>query len=241
MTGFSIFIVSVFFALIFSCALFCNIFKNQQKMNLAAAEFIFSLLSSDDLVFKNHSLHVYYIVKLFYKYLPFKYKAQLSFQKLAYSALLHDIGKKAIPKEILYKPGKLTKTEQEIVKAHTKIGSEMIKQFESLKFMDNVILYHHERIDGLESQFADLRASKISLDSKIIAIADAYSAIVLENSFKPSRTYSDAILSLKISAGSQFDKELVEIFCSIPPIKLKDCELKLEQQDSLKNVALPNE
>ena len=220
--------LAVFSVLLLASCFFYIIFTKEQKKNLEILEFIFESLSQDDAIFKSHSLHVFYLSQLFYEYIPFKYKVGLSANTLAICALVHDIGKTAIPKKILYKPGKLTKEELELVRRHTEIGSKKIMQNKNLHFLSNAILRHHERVDG--SGYEKLSGKKIPVEARIISIVDAYTAIIMANSFKPSRSYSDAIISLKMSAGTQFDKELVEIFCSIPQARVNECTHKVEEK-----------
>ena len=226
--------LTVFAVLFVTSFFFYIILRKEQEQNLDIVEFVFENLSHDDAVFKSHSLLVFYLAKLFYEYLPFKYKVQLSFNKFAISALLHDIGKTTIPKKIIYKAGKLSEEELELVKRHTEIGNELIMQNKNLRFMSNVVLHHHERVDG--SGYEKLSTKKIPLDAKIIAIVDTYAAITLENSFKPSRSYGEGIISLRMSAGSKFDKELVELFCSIPQDKVNACTAKVVEKILKKNI-----
>ena len=197
------------------------ILRRSIKRDFDVAKSIFCLLSIYDHVMVGHSLHVLKLTELFYKYLPSEYKIKLPYYKIKYTTLLHDIGKLAIPKEVLYKPGKLTAEEKQLVKRHTDIGKNLIADDEALNFMVAGILYHHERIDG--NGYKSLKEKDIPLEAKIIAIADTYSAIVMSNSFKPSRTYADAIIGLRMSASSQLDKNLVDIFCSIPQGKVNAC------------------
>lgn len=215
-------------ALIFRSAL-----KKIQARDFAAARIIFEILASDDPVFLGHSIHTLELTRLFYQYLPFEIRVRLSLTSLLYTALLHDIGKTCVSKDILYKPGKLSEKELELVRQHVDFGNGLILQSKDLSFMSNGILYHHERVDG--TGYKKIDGNKIPLDAKIIAVADTYSAIVLANSFKPSRSHSDAIGVLKICAGAQLDKNLVEIFCSIPQDKVNACADKAAASIARKN------
>ena len=212
-----------FFALLLVAIVIAQqaILAKMKRRDIDIAEAIFAILAADDPVLVGHSLHVLNLSRLFYDYLPSEYRIRIRRSAFEYTALLHDIGKIRIAKEILYKPGKLTGDEIAEVRKHADIGYQLIAHNPVLQFLSDGILYHHERVDGLG--YKKMKDKDIPLMGKILAITDTYSAIILANSFKPSRTYSDAIVTLRMAAGSQLDKELVDIFCSIPQDKVNAC------------------
>lgn len=126
-------------------------------------------------------------------------------------ATLHDIGKIAVPEEILMKPGKLTRDEWKIIKRHPEIGYNICKTIPELAPMADNILCHHERWDG-KGYPQNISGKNIPLLARIISIADAYDVMTNKRPYKGPMTEVDALKELKRCAGSQFDPELVDIF-----------------------------
>lgn len=136
-------------------------------------------------------------------------------EKLGQAAMLHDIGKIFIPRSILYKEGRLTLEEWEIIKQHPVKGAEIISKKTYPADIIEGILYHHEHYNG--SGYPEGLAEKeIPLFSRIIAIADAYDAMT---SPRPYRTFTftseTATREILIHAGAQFDPEICEAFLDI--------------------------
>ena len=102
---------------------------------------------------------------------------------LKVAALLHDIGKISIPREILNKPGKLTPEEFEIVKKHTILSDNIIKSFEELAHLRPFIKFHHEKIDGSGYPFG-LKGEDIPIQSRIISIADIFEALTGDRPYR---------------------------------------------------------
>jgi HD-GYP domain-containing protein (c-di-GMP phosphodiesterase class II) len=125
--------------------------------------------------------------------------------------LLHDIGKIAIDKEILNKPGRLTKKEWNEVKRHPEIGYRILSSVNDMAELAEFILAHHERWDG-EGYPKGLRGEDIPLQSRVLALADAYDAMTSERAYRRSLSESAAVEELEKNAGTQFDPEIVRIF-----------------------------
>lgn len=134
--------------------------------------------------------------------------------RLRVAALLHDVGKVAVPEEILEKPSALTSAEWRTVVQHPRIGQVILEQAAALKEAVPIILHHHERYAGHGYPFG-LRGNEIPLGARIVAIADAYDAMVHDRPYKRAMSHENAIAELRRHAGTQFDPELVELFCDL--------------------------
>jgi HD-GYP domain len=134
--------------------------------------------------------------------------------RIRVAALLHDVGKIAIPAEILEKPAALTSAEWRTVVQHPRIGQVILEQAASLKEAVPIILHHHERYGGHGYPYG-LRANEIPLGARIVAIADAYDAMTNDRPYKRAMSHENAIAELRRHAGTQFDPELVGLFCDL--------------------------
>jgi putative nucleotidyltransferase with HDIG domain len=126
-------------------------------------------------------------------------------------ALLHDVGKIGIPDDLLLKDEKLQAEEFELVKNHVNMGVAIISHVPSLSRCIPVVLYHHERYDGTGYP-KGLKGKKIPLEARVIAIADAFSAMTSQRLFCNSLSYDEAVEELKRCSGTQFDPDLVDLF-----------------------------
>jgi putative nucleotidyltransferase with HDIG domain len=124
-------------------------------------------------------------------------------------ALMHDIGKLATPKEILHKPGPLTDEEWAVMRRHTVVGERMLDRVGGyLRDVGKVVRSSHERIDG--NGYPDgLAGDAIPLPSRIIAVADAYDAMVTSRPYRAAMPREVAIAELRAGAGTQFDAKVV--------------------------------
>jgi putative nucleotidyltransferase with HDIG domain len=129
------------------------------------------------------------------------------------AAVVHDVGKLDIPKEILNKPGRLTDDEFEIVKTHPVRGAEMMVERDFPPALAEIVAHHHERIDG--TGYPDgLVGDEIPLGSRIIAVADTFDALTSKRPYRPARPHRQALGILSAEAGSQLDPEAVRAFLS---------------------------
>ncbi|MEJ5228732.1 MAG: HD domain-containing phosphohydrolase [Pseudothermotoga sp.] len=136
-----------------------------------------------------------------------------SVQKVYWAGLIHDIGKIAIPREILCKPSKLSPEEYEMVKVHPVVAAELLAKA-GLDELAKIVRHHHERFDG--NGYPDgLRAEQIPIESRIIAVVDAYDAMTSDRPYRKRLSDQQAIEELKKNAGSQFDPLVANTFIDI--------------------------
>ncbi len=129
-------------------------------------------------------------------------------------ALLHDVGKIAIPDSILKKPSSLSTNEWEKIKLHPALGFGLIKEIKLVKEVGDIILYHHEKYDGTGYPYS-LKKEKIPMEARIFAIADALDAITSRRPYREKRDFKYAKKEIQLHSGTQFDPEVVDAFCSL--------------------------
>ncbi len=133
---------------------------------------------------------------------------QIELTRLAGS--LHDLGKLAIPEEILRKPGALNESERLVLQRHPQIGYRMLESL-GVEPIAEWVLHHHERWDG--NGYPDrLRGEEIPLGARIIFVADAFDAMTSERVYRKPLAERDAVFELERCAGSQFDPAVVDAF-----------------------------
>lgn len=130
---------------------------------------------------------------------------------LRVAALVYDIGKVGIPVEVLNRRGELTAGEKSTIRRHPEIGMRLLESTMHLHALAPVILHHHERWDG-EGYPDGLKGEAIPFAARVIAICDAWQAMVSDRPYRPALTPERAIAELRAGAGSQFDPQLVEVF-----------------------------
>jgi diguanylate cyclase (GGDEF)-like protein len=135
-------------------------------------------------------------------------------ERIRVASLLHDLGKLAIPEEILTKPGELNDPEWRIVSEHPKIGQVILEQAGALRDAATIVLHHHEWYDGRGYPHG-LSGEEIPVGARIVAIADAYEAMVAGRPYRDAITHEAAIQELRRHGGMQFDPHLVEAFAEL--------------------------
>ena len=130
-------------------------------------------------------------------------------ERVKSAALLHDIGKVAIPDEILHKPGPLTDDEWVLMRQHPVIGERILRVLPGLGTVARIVRHEHERWDG--GGYPDgLSGEEIPLGSRIIIAADTYHAITSDRPYRAARTHGEAVGELLQCAGSQFDPNVTQ-------------------------------
>jgi diguanylate cyclase (GGDEF)-like protein len=140
--------------------------------------------------------------------------SRVEMERIRIAALLHDLGKLALPGSILDKPSSLTEMEWQVVGEHPRIGQVILEQATSMRDAVPIVLHHHERYDGTGYPHG-LRGEEIPLGARIVAVADAYHAMIHERPYKEALSHSKALAELRRHASTQFDPTVVEVFVAI--------------------------
>jgi putative nucleotidyltransferase with HDIG domain len=135
--------------------------------------------------------------------------------QIARAAFLHDIGKMAIPDQILRKPGPLNDEEREVMRTHCEIGYNMVTRIPFLREAAEIVLSHQEYFDGTGYP-RGLRNEDIPLGARIFAVADALDAMVSDRPYRKALPLSHAREEIQRCSGTQFDPKVVEVFLTLP-------------------------
>jgi diguanylate cyclase (GGDEF)-like protein len=142
--------------------------------------------------------------------------------RLRLAAVLHDVGKVAVPDRILRKDGPLDDEETAIVRTHPAIGAEMVARIEGLEAIAPWIRHSHEHVDGTGYP-RGLRGDDIPLESRLIYVADAFDAMTSDRPYRRALSIDEALEELRLAAGTQFDSACVDLLAqaiaggSVPP------------------------
>lgn len=129
-------------------------------------------------------------------------------------ALIHDIGKIYVPAEILTRPGRLSPEEFEIIKPHTRKGAEILAHVGLPRTVKEVVLHHHERIDG--SGYPDgLQGDALSRPVRIVAVADVIEAMAAHRPYRPALGIETALVQIRKERGTRLDADVVDAACSL--------------------------
>jgi diguanylate cyclase (GGDEF)-like protein/putative nucleotidyltransferase with HDIG domain len=135
-------------------------------------------------------------------------------QRCRLAGWLHDVGKVAVPDQILNKPGPLDDAEWEIMRTHSAVGAEILHRIPALRQVAAAVRHHHERYSG--NGYPDgLAGQAIPIEARIVAAADAYSAMMADRPYSPARTAQEATAELRRSEGSHFDPTVVDALLAV--------------------------
>lgn len=153
--------------------------------------------------------------------------------ELLLAAQMHDLGKIAIPDNILLKPGRLDEGEFKQMKAHAQIGADILSnpQSQLVALARSIAITHHEKWDG-SGYPKGLKEKEIPLEGRIAAIADVFDALTSERPYKKAWSVEDAVQLLQDESGKHFDPELVTLFVQELP-KILDIKNKFAEQIQL--------
>lgn len=148
-------------------------------------------------------------------------------EELVIAAQLHDVGKIAIPDAVLHKPGALDEAEWRLIRQHPLIGQRILAAVPALHGVGTIVRATHERWDG--AGYVDgLAGRAIPLSARIIAVCDTFSAMTSDRPYCPAVAVADALAELRRCAGTQFDPEVVRVFCDEAVRAAADLRLTVE-------------
>ena len=132
-------------------------------------------------------------------------------EELDLAAQLHDIGKIAVPDDVLHKPGPLTDSDWNLIRQHTIVGQRILSASPALRRVGEIVRATHERWDG--TGYPDrLTAEEIPFAARLIAVCDAFDAMTSTRAYRPPLTIGEALAELARCSGKQFDPALIDIF-----------------------------
>jgi len=150
---------------------------------------------------------------------------------IARGAFLHDIGKMAIPDDILLKPGKLTHDEVEVMKEHAWYGYKILKNIPFLQEAAEIVYAHQERYDGTGYP-RQLKGEEIPLGARIFSIADTLDAMTSDRPYRKAKSDPEARQEIIDWTGRQFDPEIVKVFVQIPEHVWPDLRSQIRKQSA---------
>jgi putative two-component system response regulator len=155
-------------------------------------------------------------------------------QSLRLAAALHDIGKVGIPEHILFKPGRLTAEENEIMKTHSLIGARILAGSRSpvIRMAQEVAASHHEQWDGSGYPHR-LSRTRIPETARIVAVADAYDTLIHNQSWRPALSEDSAVRTMNAYREQTFDPRILDYFISLlPQLRRINEEVKDEEHET---------
>ena len=185
---------------------------HNENMNRELIRTLSYTLEAKDVYTKGHSMRVAEYTRIMASHMDYDDE---TIEKLHFAATLHDIGKIGVPDTVLNKPGRLTEREFNIIKMHTTIGADILKNIDTIKYASVIARSHHERYDG--KGYPDgLSGEDIPLEARIVSIADAYDAMTSKRVYR-RKVLSPEVIRVEFdkNRGRQFDPKLVDIFLDL--------------------------
>lgn len=187
-----------------------NLEQNNQLslMSLQTIETIANTIDAKDPYTQGHSRRVADYSAIIAKRLGYNDE---EIGRIKYIALLHDVGKIAVPDSVLNKPFRLTKSEYALMQIHTTEGAEILKDITVIPDIALGAKYHHERIDG-NGYPEGLKGDEIPMVARIIGLADAFDAMTSNRVYRKPLPNEDVITEIITGRGTQFDEKCVDVF-----------------------------
>lgn len=185
--------------------------REMERITIQAIMTVANTVDAKDDYTKGHSMRVAAYSELMAQRLGW---SEEEIQNTYYVAMLHDVGKIGVPDAVLNKPFKLTDLEFGLIKNHTIMGAEILKDFKMFPNVDVGAKYHHERYDG-KGYPEGLKAESIPLIARVIALVDSYDAMTSNRVYRRRLDNDIVMKELEKGKGSQWDPELVDIFLEL--------------------------
>lgn len=188
-----------------------RLYTNTQELYMRAVMALTLAIDAKDLYTKAHSEHVTQYAVSIAKELNLEFS---EIEQIKQACQLHDLGKIGVPDHILTKPGKLSPEEWEEMRLHPIKSADILRPLTFLDGVIDLVEQHHERYDGEGYPF-NLKGEQIRLGARIMAVADAYDAMITERPYRKAMSKDEAVAELKKCSGTQFDPKTVEAFLRI--------------------------
>lgn len=199
--------------------------KKLERISLQTVETLADAIDAKDKYTKGHSYRVAEYSVILARELGY---SEEQLDNLRYAALLHDVGKIGVPDSVLNKPSKLTDIEYEIIKSHPVVGSDILKNIDSIPGVNQAARFHHERYDG--RGYPDgLRGEEIPEIARIVGIADAYDAMTSKRVYRKSLPAEVVREELVNGEATQFDPNFLTVFLKL----LDEGKLVLEEKEKI--------
>lgn len=185
--------------------------KSMQRLSWQMVQALVNAIDAKDSYTNGHSMRVAHYTVCLAKKMGY---GDEKLRHIQYAALLHDIGKIGIPREIINKTSKLTDEEYAVIKQHPVIGEKILKEVTEIPDIASGARWHHERYDG--HGYPDgLLGEEIPEQARIIGVADAYDAMTSKRSYRDILTQEKVMEELKKGMGTQFDPRIAELMLEL--------------------------
>lgn len=188
-----------------------DLVERQRSLLHSTVKSLVSTIEAKDNYTKDHSLRVSKYSLAIARKMGY---AEHELNDLELAALLHDVGKIAVPEEILHFKGKLTDREFNHIKNHPANGAQIIRPITEFKGVASIVLAHHEHYNGEGYPFS-LYKDDIPLGARVMAVADAYDAMTSERPYRSALSHNFTVKEIVRCSGTQFDPSIVDVFLSI--------------------------
>ena len=186
-------------------------FKKVNNVSMQMVQALANTIDAKDSYTNGHSTRVARYSIMIAKKMGYKDE---EIEKLMYAALLHDIGKIGVPREIINKPSRLTDEEYAIIKTHSEIGANILKEITEMPDITIGARWHHERFDG--KGYPDkLAGTDIPMLARIIGVADAYDAMTSKRSYRDVLSQDIVRSEIEKGKGTQFDPDIADIMLEL--------------------------
>jgi len=188
-----------------------QLYEEQQKIILGSIKSLVTLLDTRVPREYTHSPYFSHIVMMLAHQMHLDEKQA---ESLKFASMLHDAGKADIPLEILTKTSKLTPQEYKIIKRHPVSGAQILRHLQILRPVIPIIMHHHEKYNGTGYP-SRLKKGQIPQGARIMAVADAFEAMVYGRPYRERMDIPSAVKEIKKKSGTQFDPKVVEAFLKV--------------------------